>query len=260
MVKFRPRAVGWRSESSAQIIEQSVGRLANGGILVSWKIATKIGTKLPQPAYLQGKQGRRPGKGGWIMYCSQCGQPVGTQPHCPNCGAPTGVAGVTQPSVPGSVPPVYPRGVPLAVSRVTRHLHTLGILWTVFAGYSVLRWLLVLPFLHIAFGGGRWMNGSDAWMMMSPFHPGGWLLHFITVIVFARAILSLAVGLALLTRQPWGRIFAIVVAVLTLIKPFLGTILAIYTLWVLLECSADQNYAQLSAERHAFPPPGRPIM
>jgi hypothetical protein len=151
----------------------------------------------------------------------------------------------------------YPRTVPLSASRVARHLQTLGILWTVFAVYCVLRWLLVLPFLHMALGGGNWMRGSDAWMM-SPFHPGGWLLHFITIVVFARAILSLAVGVALLTRQPWGRIFAIVVAVLTLIKPFLGTILAIYTLWVLLERSTDQNYAQLSAERHAFPQPPRP--
>lgn len=81
------------------------------------------------------------------------------------------------------------------------------------------------------------------------------MLHFITIVVFARALLSLAVGVALLTRQPWGRIFAIVVAVLTLIKPLLGTILAIYTLWILLENSGDQNYAQWSAERHAFPPP-----
>ncbi|MHB1938810.1 MAG: zinc ribbon domain-containing protein [Acidobacteriaceae bacterium] len=182
------------------------------------------------------------------MYCSRCGQAVGAQSNCPNCGAPTGVAGVTPPAVPGTVPQGFPRMVPLAVSRVVRHLHTLGILWTVFAVYSVLHWLLVLPFLHMALGGGRWMSGSDAWMM-SPFHPGGWLLHFIAIVVFARALLSLAVGMALLTRQPWGRIFAIIVAVLTLIKPFLGTILAIYTLWVLLETSTDQNYAQLSATR-----------
>ncbi len=179
------------------------------------------------------------------MYCSQCGQAVGGQPHCPKCGAPTGIAGVVTAAVAGMVP--------LSVSRVARHLHTLGILWTVFAVYSVLRWLLVLPFLHMALGGGTWMRGSDAWMI-APFHPNGWLLHLIAIAVFARATLSLAVGTALLTRQSWGRIFAIVIAVLTLIKPFLGTILAIYTLWVLLERSADQNYAQLSAARHAFPP------
>jgi hypothetical protein len=191
------------------------------------------------------------------MYCSQCGAPVGTEPLCPKCGAPNVAARVTPPAAPGPTPTGYPRMVPLAYSRVARHVHTLGILWIVFAIYCVLRWLLVLPFLHMAMGSSQWVRGSDAWVI-APFHPGGWVLHFIAIVVFARAILSLAVGFALLTRQPWGRIFAIIIAVLTLIKPILGTILAIYTLWVLLEKSADQNYDQLSAERNAFPPPGPP--
>lgn len=191
------------------------------------------------------------------MYCSQCGQAVGAQPNCPNCGAPTGVTGVIPPPVPGPVPTGYPRVVPLAYSRIARHVQTLSILWIVFAIYTVLTWLLILPFLHMAFGHGTWMQGSDTWVI-APFHAGGWLLHFIAIVVFGRAILSLAVGFALLTRQPWGRIFAIVVAVLTLLKPILGTILAIYTLWVLLESSGDQNYGQLSAQHHAFPQPPRP--
>ena len=84
---------------------------------------------------------------------------------------------------------------------------------------------------------------------MYAFHPGGWLLHLITVLVLARAVLSLAVGIALLTLQPWGRIFAIIIAVLTLIKPVLGTALAIYTLWVLLSRNADRDYAQLAESR-----------
>jgi hypothetical protein len=112
----------------------------------------------------------------------------------------------------------------------------------------------------MALGRGEyWMRGSDT-LIIAPFHPGPWLLHIIAVVVLIRVILSLAVGIALLTRQPWGRIFAIVVAVLTLIKPFLGTILAIYTLWVLLERNADQNYARLAAERQVYPPtpPGSP--
>lgn len=189
-------------------------------------------------------------KRGSEMYCSQCGQAVGAQPNCPNCGTPTGVTVAPQ-AILGQVP--------LAVSRVARHLHTLGILWAVFAAYLALRWLLVLPLLHRALGGEYWMQGSDTWML-APFHPGGWVLRVITIAVLIRVILSLAVGIALLSRQPWGRIFAIVVAVLTLIKPFLGTILAIYTLWVLLERNADQNYAQLAAERQAYPPaaPGSP--
>lgn len=147
--------------------------------------------------------------------------------------------------------------MPFSFSRIARHVRTLGILWIVFAIYTVVTWLLVLPFLHMAFGGGSWMGnsmrGSELWIY--GFHPGGWLLHIITIAVIVRALLSLAVGIALLTRQPWGRVFAIIIAVLTLIKPILGTILAIYTLWVLLERDAGENYAQLAAQRQAFPPP-----
>ena len=162
------------------------------------------------------------------MFCNQCGQPIAAQPHCSYCGAPVGFTGVP----------------PLPASRVTRHVHLLGILWTAYAVYLLLAWLLFMPFLRMAFSGDHWMSGgSDNWMFM-PFHPGGWLLHFITFVVFVRAILSLAVGIALLTRKPWGRIYAIVIAFLTLIKPFLGTILAIYTLWVLLSRDADRDYTQ----------------
>ena len=38
---------------------------------------------------------------------------------------------------------------------------------------------------------------------------------------------------------------AIVCAFLTLIRPFLGTALAIYTLWVLLPSASGQEYEQL---------------
>ncbi len=164
------------------------------------------------------------------MFCSRCGQSIGSQPQCPNCGAPTGVVSI------------------LPVSRVAKHLQTIGILWTVFAVYSVLRWVVVLPVLHVVLGGRTpWMPGPDTWVY--PFHPGGWLLHLITVLVLARAILSLAVGIALLTRQPWGRIFAIIIAVLTLIKPLLGTALAIYTLWVFFGNNADRDYSQIAESR-----------
>jgi hypothetical protein len=176
------------------------------------------------------------------MYCSKCGQPIGSQPFCPSCGTPTGIAS----PAPGMS--VYYGG------RVARHLRTLGILWVVFAVYMVLHWLLVLPFLH-AFLGNRnpWMADSNPWMY--GFHPGGWLLHMIAVVVIVRAILSLGVGIALLTRQPWGRIYAIVIAILTLLKPFLGTILAIYTLWVLLCRNAGMEYDQIVLSGD----PGRPI-
>ncbi len=175
------------------------------------------------------------------MYCNRCGQAVDTQPFCPNCGAPTGFT-APPPGAPAAGIPV-PSGFPTA--RVAGHLRTLGILWIVFSIYSALRWLLILPFLHGVLGDRMWMHGSTAWEY-GPFHPGGWLLHVIIIAVVARILLSLIVGIALLTRQPWGRIYAIVIAFLTLLKPVLGTILAIYTLWVLLSRNAGPEYDRMT--------------
>jgi hypothetical protein len=54
--------------------------------------------------------------------------------------------------------------------------------------------------------------------------------------------LALVVGYSLLTRRPWGRTLAIVVAILSLLKPFFGTALGIYTLWVLAPGASGLEY------------------
>lgn len=188
------------------------------------------------------------------MYCSKCGQAIGSQTFCPNCGTPTGV--------PQAAGAPYLTRIPYMGGRVARHLRTLGILWIVFAVYLVLHWLLILPFLNgLLNGHAGWFAGSNN--LVFPFF-GGWLIHFIAAVVIVRAILSIAVGVALLTRQPWGRIYAIVIAFLTLLKPFLGTILAIYTLWVLLCHNSGVEYDQIVLTGDASPmypgvPPVPPV-
>lgn len=168
------------------------------------------------------------------MYCSKCGQPIGYQPVCPRCGALTGI----------TVPPA-PTAVPSSATRVARHLRTVAVLWIIYGIYTVLHWLVLLPFLRGVFAGHTgWFAGSDTWMY--GVHPGVWLLHVIAIAVYVRAILSVLVGYALLTRQSWGRIFAIVIAILTLIKPFTGTALAIYTLWVLCCQGSGEQYDRLT--------------
>ncbi len=182
------------------------------------------------------------------MYCKQCGQAVGTQPFCPNCGAPTGFS-----PTPGAPAPGFPVPSGFPTSRVAGHLRTLGILWVVFSIYLLLRWLLILPFLRGVLGDRMmWMHGANTWGY-GPFHPGGWLLHVITIVVGVRVILSLATGIALLTHQPWGRVFAIVIAFLTLLKPLLGTVLAIYTLWILLSRNAGPEYDRIALSRGTAP-------
>jgi hypothetical protein len=52
-------------------------------------------------------------------------------------------------------------------------------------------------------------------------------------------------GISLLRRASWARTLAIVTAFLALIHPIAGTILGIYTLWVLLPFASGQEYDQM---------------
>lgn len=170
------------------------------------------------------------------MYCSGCGQliPPGQQ-FCPHCGRPV-VQAAPIPAVPA----------PYFYTRVHRHIQSLSILWIAYAAWTVLSWLAAMSIFHGFMGNyfGHWNHGP--WGEFGPFGGMHWLLPVITIAVIGRTILSLIAGLALVNRAPWARIFAIVVAFLTLIKPITGTALAIYTLWVLLPGSSGQEYEQMA--------------
>ena len=58
--------------------------------------------------------------------------------------------------------------------------------------------------------------------------------------------LAILTGYALLTRQNWGRILAIVLAILALIKIPFGTGLGIYTLWVLAPQASGAEWDQMT--------------
>lgn len=169
------------------------------------------------------------------MYCSGCGQlvPPGQQ-FCPNCGRPV----VQAAPIPAAAPYFY--------TRVHRHIQSLSILWIAYAAWVFLTWLFAMSiFGHTFFGGyfGHWNHGP--WGEY-PFGRMPWLLPLITTMIIGRTILSLVAGLALVYRTRWARIFAIVVAFLTLIKPITGTALAIYTLWALLPGPSGQEYDQMA--------------
>ena len=60
------------------------------------------------------------------------------------------------------------------------------------------------------------------------------------------AVLSILAGWGLLERQLWARTLAIVLACFSLIKIPFGTALGIYTMWVLLPASSEQEYRQIA--------------
>jgi hypothetical protein len=167
------------------------------------------------------------------MYCSACGQPMDvSQTICQRCGR--------QSAPMASYAPVaYPR------NRVHRHMQTVAILWIAYSLWILLHWAIAVGFLAgIFIHWGHINHGFDG-LYGLPFFRATWLVPLITAVLVGRAILCLVTGISLLRRASWARTLAIVTAFLALIHPFTGTILGIYTLWVLLPSASGQEYDQM---------------
>ena len=172
------------------------------------------------------------------MVCQVCGTAVAQDVHfCPKCGAQVVAA---QPAY-----RAYPPPVPMYIPRVHRNLQTLGILWCVLGVYRVVTGLIGMIFLR-AFTTHRF--GDDAWMFGGRWHGPVWPMWFsglwplVGVATIVAAGLALIAGYGLLQRRPWGRVVAIVAAILALLKFPLGTALGIYTLWVLAPGASGLEY------------------
>jgi hypothetical protein len=178
------------------------------------------------------------------MNCSACGNTLAPDARfCARCGAHTLVT--PQPGPPYPVAPVT-----LSDNRVARNIHGLGILWLVYAGMRVFSGLFGVMILHGLFG--SHFGNSDFNLGWSPFG-SMWLASLWPMALFSlltSLCCILLTGYALLTRQPWGRVLAIVFGVLALIHLPLGTALGIYTLWVLAPRESGDEYAALAYAQH----------
>jgi hypothetical protein len=176
------------------------------------------------------------------MNCSACGNPLSPDARfCPRCGGQTFFQ-----QQPGSA---YPQP-PMVYDRVSRNIHGLGILWLVYAGLRIFSGLFGVLILHGLFG--SHFGNSDFNLGWSPFG-SMWLASLWPMALFSlltSVCCILLTGYALLTRQPWGRIFAIVFGILALIHLPLGTALGIYTLWVLAPGISGDEYAALADAQH----------
>jgi hypothetical protein len=132
--------------------------------------------------------------------------------------------------------------------RVDRHLHPLSILWMLYGAMPLLGWLLALPVVTGVFGGLGLFRLHHFWGGGFVF-PGlafAWI-PFVAAILAIIGFASFLVGFALHRRLPWARGLAIVFCFWTVLHPFLGTALAIYTWWVLMPQASAWEYDRLSA-------------
>lgn len=168
------------------------------------------------------------------MYCSACGQALTPgQAFCPQCGRPV------TPAVPPG-PPVP--NLAFQVESYRGKIRALAIVWFVYAGLSLLLGFAGLTFARQFFTGGfgPWMNGGAPAPWFFPL-----ILRFVWVALVARAALALAAGWGLMENAQWGRIVAIIAAILSLIKFPFGTAMGIWTLVVLLGYRNSTLYQQL---------------
>jgi hypothetical protein len=175
------------------------------------------------------------------MVCRTCGASLaGEVNFCTACG--------TQMVAAKPMYAAYPP-TPL-VPRVQRNLQALGILWCVFGAYRIVAGLMGMFVLRVmtlrSFGSEGWpLGGYHHYRSYGP----SWLsalLPVIAVYTVCVATMALLVGYSLLTRRPWGRTLAIVVGILALLKPILGTALGIYTLWALAPAASGVEYEAIA--------------
>jgi hypothetical protein len=165
------------------------------------------------------------------MFCSGCGRALEQgQVICPQCNR----------HVAPQLPPVP--GFEFVVAAYASKIRVLGILWLVYAGISLLFGMVGMAVLHSIFSahGAPWMQGHGPQMW---FFPG--LLRFAWVFILGRSILAAVAGWGLLERTQWGRIVAIVAAILCLVRLPLGTALGIATLIILIGTRNWSLYEEL---------------
>jgi uncharacterized membrane protein (DUF2068 family) len=160
------------------------------------------------------------------MYCNACGNPIPDDARfCAKCGRPVAVVGP-----PGA-------GIP-ARARIEKHLPALALIWIIYSLLRVFAGGAVL-FVGSMFVPHVFMFG---WPFSHFFLPG--LITSLGVGVLVLGVLGVAAGWGLWQREPWARIVALILGVLSLLHFPLGTALGIYTLWVLLPNDAAAEYSR----------------
>ena len=149
------------------------------------------------------------------MFCDRCGTQLrGSESFCASCGK--------------QFRPIPRR----AIGRVESHVRNLAMFWLAYSAFRLAGGLLFSRFFA------HW---GLFWDSNVPF----FLPHLgrgIGVMLMGTGVLGILAGWGLLERQSWARTLAIVLGFFALFHFPFGTVLGIYTLWVLLPAESAVEY------------------
>jgi len=152
------------------------------------------------------------------MFCNGCGQVMAVgQSVCGRCGRASQAAGLA---------PIMP------LALVEGRVNLLAYGWLTYAALEAMMGGAAFIFAR-AFMDMHMNHGWGGPFWMGP-HLPYFLMKVAWVAVLVRVTLAALSGYGLLKKTAWGRWVAIVTAVLSLLHPVLGFIMAIWTLVVLL--------------------------
>lgn len=110
-----------------------------------------------------------------------------------------------------------------------RHVRILGILHIVVGAFFLIIGLLIAAVL---FGGGALSQASGGDQGL--FFLTGILGTIVTIVFTIMSLPLIVAGYGILHHYSWARILGIILGVINLFNPPIGTIFGIYSLWVLL--------------------------
>ena len=172
------------------------------------------------------------------MYCDKCGAQLsaGAQ-YCGSCGKAVAPGAVPPPAVTASN-----RVAPASECRVKKHVNLVAILWLASGVLRLLGVGVFMLFGPMIWSGWHWMG--PRWWRFDAFWPGG--LFSLGIFLGFFGVLHLILAWGLFERQHWARTLGIVLGILALIRPPFGTVLGIYTLWVLAPESSAREWSHIT--------------
>jgi hypothetical protein len=167
------------------------------------------------------------------MFCDGCGTAVQPgQGFCSRCGK----------QIVGPVTSMQQRP-----GRLQSHLHLLGIFWLAISAFNTIGGVVLYILANTLF---THLHEFGA----PPEAPVGFLrplLSVIAIFILAKAAIGFIAGWGLMQREHWARVIALVLGFISLFNIPFGTIVGIYTLWVLLPAQSQQEYDTMVAARAA---------